>query len=181
MVFWQLRQHHIRDLLSEVEVLGIPCITIDHGVTINRPSLSAAPQRIVVITLMVAVSDMPACDCIIDSDMVDGSIFPEMIPHRGVGMTHGNPGQPSVVCAALPFFKLLIGPEEQFKIDHVVDDGVMSAEHAHIPWPGEQGAYTGIEEGGQSVGRINQHLSVMVFGGLVSIAFLVETLPSLEE
>ena len=56
---------------------------------------------------------------VVHGDVVARTIFAEVIAHGGVGVADGDVAQPLTPA-------ILTGPEQQFQVNHVVHDGVVT-------------------------------------------------------
>ena len=68
------------------------------------------------------------------------------------------------------YILLLARKEQELEVDHVVDDGVMSAKHADIARPRKECSHVRVEEGGKAIGCSQKHrLVVFIVGGFVAL------------
>ena len=95
-------------------------------------------------------------DGVVDHDVAGRIVVAELVLHRNLGMPFGNVVQ-------LSGTSVFRGPEEQLKVHHVVDDGVVrpSLLVAHSR-PGVDGPHDRVEKQGQGVCGTQEAL--LVFG-----------------
>ena len=68
--------------------------TVNHRIAIDGPRLPAAPHGVVGIALMGHPFDEMSVESVIHRDMIARAVGAEMVPHGGLGMSHGDVVKP---------------------------------------------------------------------------------------
>lgn len=103
------------DLFSLIQISPVSSLPITHRITIQTPCLPTRPSRLMSISLMgMFVSDI-TCYRIVINHMIRTIIFPEMILHRIIGVSHRN----LVECGITRCFGC---PKQKFKVHHIIYD-----------------------------------------------------------
>ena len=130
---------------------------VAHGETVQSPSLSAAPERIVRVTLVGTLhADFTVLRMIV-YHMVGRVVRAEMIFQGGIGMVHGY----------IPINGVsgkLGGTEQHLQVHHVVyDDGI--APYLTVVVPGTDAFHLRAVAGHQSLGTLQHYVQVRTFTG----------------
>ena len=121
-IFRQTTKISISRLASYFKKTYITSFTVNHRITIDGPGLTTSPHCTISQSLMSDTFNKMAIQCIVNRNMVARMVCTEMIFHSCFCMFYGYIIQPFVAT-------VLSRPKKQFKIHHIINNGVMRPIH----------------------------------------------------